>query len=83
MQSSRSAVLFIATPSKIYSGFSKKDTFVNLLIKTVAGGVSVLTGRRVVRVDPVKQEAVLHDGTVIRQDRVQSSAVKNVSSTLY
>jgi hypothetical protein len=33
-----------------------------------AGGVSVLTGRRVVRVDPVKQEAVLHDGTVIRQE---------------
>jgi hypothetical protein len=43
----------------------------------------VLTGRRVVRVDPVKQEAVLHDGTVIRQDRVQSSAVANVASTVY
>ncbi len=43
----------------------------------------MLTGRRVVRVDPVKQEAVLHDGTVIRQDRVQSSAVANVASTVY
>jgi hypothetical protein len=41
----------------------------------------VLTGRRVVRVDPVKQEAVLHDGTVIRQDGVQYSSVANVAST--
>ncbi len=41
----------------------------------------MLTGRRVVRVDPVKQEAVLHDGTVIRQDGVQSYTVANVAST--
>jgi hypothetical protein len=57
------------------SGSATLEELFNLHIKTVAGGVSVLTGRRVVRVDPVKQEAVLHDGTVIRQDGVQYSTI--------
>ena len=53
------------------------------IIKPYAGGVSVLTGRRVVRVDPDKQEAVLHDGTVIRQEiQLQKLVIMSISVPL-
>lgn len=41
-------------------------TPVEKLAESEKGGISVLSGRRVVKVDPDRQEATLHDGTVIR-----------------